>query len=416
MTLSRYAFEAIETRFDLHESTLPAFFTHEGSYSQLVPYKSESVDIKRLHLVVKATQKVEIANYLLSLCYDTSTGWTYAFICGDGVLYPRREDRSYGYQEDQLLDSILGSPSLWDNPLFIPHVLMQNYMERLNISARSVDIDMIALENELAVTHAGGAGRSVDMARWPQDVNPKDVTIALHSLLPHIDFMSNCCGWLQRYSWFLLKAIADFQENAELQHCYSGFRELEKMNNFSQSVIVGIDSTFATTKERGKLQVNLLFSIISQQDSLLNRSDNRLNHLIARSTKQDSISMTTFTFITALFLPSTFIATLLSMSMFDWQVSQSGDSASSQISNNSTSTVSSKFWVFWVIAVPLTLATMTGWYIWFRFANWKWTKDLSAAVADAGTTSQKSATIVNREKSYANSVVTRSWFSSMSHR
>lgn len=47
----------------------------------------------------------------------------------------------------------------------------------------------------------------------------------------------------------------------------------------------------------------------------------------------DSIAMKTLALVTAVFLPATFIATLFSMSMFDWQ-------------GEHGSVVSSNFWVF----------------------------------------------------------------------
>jgi hypothetical protein len=65
--------------------------------------------------------------------------------------------------------------------------------------------------------------------------------------------------------------------------------------------------------------------------------------------------MMTFTFITALFLPGTFIATLFSMDMFNWGDGRSG--------------VSKNFWIYWVVAVPLTVAVMVGWKKWYGYAD-----------------------------------------------
>lgn len=66
----------------------------------------------------------------------------------------------------------------------------------------------------------------------------------------------------------------------------------------------------------------------------------------------DSIAMKTLALVTAIFLPATFIATLFSMSMFDWQ-------------GGNVSVVSSNFWVFWVVSVPLSIVILgLWWYIW----------------------------------------------------
>jgi hypothetical protein len=73
--------------------------------------------------------------------------------------------------------------------------------------------------------------------------------------------------------------------------------------------------------------------------------------------------------ITALFLPGTYIATLFSMSMFDWQ---GGSSSSANSTSNGASSSSSQsavvmpyIWIYWVISVILTFIVITGWRIWW---------------------------------------------------
>lgn len=48
--------------------------------------------------------------------------------------------------------------------------------------------------------------------------------------------------------------------------------------------------------------------------------------------------MMTFTFITALFLPGTYVASLFSISMFQWQLSPETD-VKTRVSNS--------FWIYW---------------------------------------------------------------------
>lgn len=95
MTISRNAFEKVESAFDLHDATLPAFFDHDGSF-MLQKTTDEGGATTKIHIVVKAVQKVEISNCLLSLTYNVASGWTDAFIRGDGILFKRRTDRVYG--------------------------------------------------------------------------------------------------------------------------------------------------------------------------------------------------------------------------------------------------------------------------------------------------------------------------------
>jgi len=63
-------------------------------------------------------------------------------------------------------------------------------------------------------------------------------------------------------------------------------------------------------------------------------------------------------FITTLYLPGTFVATLFSMSMFNWQQDGSGGVEGSTISNH--------FWIYWAVMAPLTILTFGGFALWWR--------------------------------------------------
>ena len=99
---------------------------------------------------------------------------------------------------------------------------------------------------------------------------------------------------------------------------------------------------------------------MSQQDNLISRKDNWLNNRIASFAKKDSIAMMTFTFITAIFLPGSYISSLFSMSMFDWQGGGSSSSGDH---------VSGYFWIYWAVVIPLTLVTLLGWFAWYTYAG-----------------------------------------------
>lgn len=72
--------------------------------------------------------------------------------------------------------------------------------------------------------------------------------------------------------------------------------------------------------------------------------------------------MKTLAFITALFLPGTFIASLFSTNMFDWKPSLSYGPEQSP-------TMSPFFWVYWVVTVPLTSLVLMGWFWWYKRAD-----------------------------------------------
>jgi glutamate-1-semialdehyde 2,1-aminomutase len=83
---------------------------------------------------------------------------------------------------------------------------------------------------------------------------------------------------------------------------------------------------------RLSLQLGVLYSFIAQ-------TDNHYSARLAELSGRDSTSMKILAFITTLFLPGTFIATMFSMDMFTWKHDLApGGSA-----------VSTQFWIYWYI-------------------------------------------------------------------
>jgi hypothetical protein len=62
------------------------------------------------------------------------------------------------------------------------------------------------------------------------------------------------------------------------------------------------------------------------------------------------------------------------MNMFNWL-----DDAQ----QNSGRVVSSRFWIYWVATVPLTLAVMGGWYIWYRTADAAWRREAKVEMEES---------------------------------
>lgn len=65
--------------------------------------------------------------------------------------------------------------------------------------------------------------------------------------------------------------------------------------------------------------------------------------------------MKTLAAVTVIFLPGTFVASVFSMSIFNWTERHGKDQM----------TVSWQgLWIYWVIAIPLTLLTILAWLLW----------------------------------------------------
>ncbi|EEY21506.1 conserved hypothetical protein [Verticillium alfalfae VaMs.102] len=73
---------------------------------------------------------------------------------------------------------------------------------------------------------------------------------------------------------------------------------------------------------------------------------------IALATTRDSKHMRSISLITMIFLPGTFLATIFSMTFFDW-----GDGAGK-------ARVSGMIWIYFVLAFGFTTVTLGSWYFW----------------------------------------------------
>ncbi|KAL1874774.1 hypothetical protein VTK73DRAFT_193 [Phialemonium thermophilum] len=84
----------------------------------------------------------------------------------------------------------------------------------------------------------------------------------------------------------------------------------------------------------------------------------------AEQARRDSTSMRTIAVMTLLFLPGTFVATIFSMSVFNWQAKgDPGDRIASRW-----------IWLYFVISAVLTGLVMVVWIVWFRRADKKFQK------------------------------------------
>ncbi len=91
-----------------------------------------------------------------------------------------------------------------------------------------------------------------------------------------------------------------------------------------------------------------LYNIIAQKESKLNLEMAGQQRRLAHSAKRDSQSMKTLSILGALFLPATYLASVFSMTFFNFQANGDGDSP----------VVSSTLWIYFAITVPVTAAVL----------------------------------------------------------
>ncbi|TAQ89072.1 hypothetical protein B7494_g2585 [Chlorociboria aeruginascens] len=88
----------------------------------------------------------------------------------------------------------------------------------------------------------------------------------------------------------------------------------------------------------------------------------RYSFIAADKARRDSSSMKTIAILTLVFLPATTVASIFSMTMFDWGATQ-GDKV-----------VSKRLWMYFAVAIPLTLVVIGTWVLWYRWSQKEKTK------------------------------------------
>ncbi|KAF5371224.1 hypothetical protein D9758_004227 [Tetrapyrgos nigripes] len=108
---------------------------------------------------------------------------------------------------------------------------------------------------------------------------------------------------------------------------------------------------FNNYKDRKDGTMNLVYNLVTQQDAINNIS-------LAIDMRKDSASMSAIASLTMVFLPGTFTASLLSAGIFSASFGSS--------SANSSIQVSSMWWLFIAITVPLTIVVFVSWRIYHK--------------------------------------------------
>jgi hypothetical protein len=97
------------------------------------------------------------------------------------------------------------------------------------------------------------------------------------------------------------------------------------------------------------------------------QEDNVLNARMAIASSRDSSSMKALAVITAIFLPGEFLGTLFGMSMFDWMADKEPGPDRVRVggADDDEQVMSHKFWIYWLVAIPLTFVILCVWRGWW---------------------------------------------------
>ncbi|KAL3299032.1 Protein kinase [Colletotrichum asianum] len=95
--------------------------------------------------------------------------------------------------------------------------------------------------------------------------------------------------------------------------------------------------------------VSFITAEIAQDDSKLNLKIAGDQRQLSNDSKSDSKAMKALSLLGATFLPGTFLASIFSMTFFDFQEGSS---------------LSPKIWIYFAFTIPLTVLVVLGWFLW----------------------------------------------------
>ncbi|KAK5998023.1 hypothetical protein PT974_00393 [Cladobotryum mycophilum] len=164
------------------------------------------------------------------------------------------------------------------------------------------------------------------------------------------------------------KCKEDLQDKLTRTHIIRAQEYLE----FQLTTLRGLRMRASSTHERLQEEINLVGYNLDPRFSAgsleITASIQRYNMLAS----SDNTIMKSITLLTMIFLPSTFVTSLFSTTFFAFQDNEW------QFSN--------KFWIYWVIVIPLTLVVVLFWKWWIvggEHVRWKWLTKKQAQEADS---------------------------------
>lgn len=180
----------------------------------------------------------------------------------------------------------------------------------------------------------------------PTIENPDPDYVGMHELARHVMHSSEVSETALNVIDSMLEEEQRYQSNQSPPHItFDPASEIRRQ----RSLLKGMHLRSRALEERLRNEINLAFHISTQADSLIQAK-------IAAASQRDSNATRTISILGLVFLPGTFISAIFSMSFFNYTQATPSTPASWA--------VSPQFWIYWVVAIPVTLLTIATWWYW----------------------------------------------------
>ncbi|OQE15946.1 hypothetical protein PENSTE_c026G07515 [Penicillium steckii] len=367
LSVPKEIFQKIQESWNLHPRTIEVFLSNNGV---LTTFKS----FERVCFIIKVANSRTTGFDCVSVTHDLSRRTTY-------VLY------HHLFNEDAVLNTLLSMPDRCVDPYFFIFAVYRSHHQHIEVYRNTIDDAIQGIERQ---TGFGNPGRLVQgyrpsMDEYPTLHDPKKITQQLgycQTDLAIIGHVGRCCldcgEWLVQAIDTGLVDEEDLPRRGTQSSSPGGQKLAQQFSDRLKTIRLMVRQDVEYTRRRA---VMLLSQVQQMRDrtqsqttymlSVITQSDAEYTAAIAVDGKRDSIAMRTISILGIVYLPATFVATFFSIDMFNWG-GTSGDEATSL-------SASPSIWIYWAVAVPLTVITILIWIFWSKRENQKSNKRIMIA-------------------------------------
>lgn len=207
-------------------------------------------------------------------------------------------------------------------------------------------VDMITTLQDEAVWAIRDQVRHTETSRV-SPIKPQPKYLYLHEICRHAIHVSETLNVATKTIQVILLEHKSFMDDSKSNDAATirAAKHLQRRLRYHEHMLQGLQHRSVSNKARLMNEIQLAFNTVAQYDS-------GVSVQIGRAAQMDSEAMKTISFLTLTFLPATFISAIFSTSFFNYN------------GGSEEWSVSTKFWLYWAVAIPITVITSVLWYWW----------------------------------------------------
>ncbi|EXF83649.1 hypothetical protein CFIO01_00791 [Colletotrichum fioriniae PJ7] len=378
--MSRESFLSVERAIGLPSVSLPILNGNTGTQHAHLKFKKDLsgqplTSLESLVLTIKQPQMFQLGNLGMAMSHHFETRTTLAFIHGWDIFSNKLKftKKPIVPHIEAIQEMLKSSLRLLSHPLLLPAMFLRRHLTRAEAMRRQLSSSTEEIEEAIGVTKTARlAGKTVQDRRIRDEVEdmvlgdkPRIHTTArISTTATDVMNMKGTLEWDEAYVKFLRRVDDDVKAHrrevhlpseADLELC--GFIDL--LERDAQSI-----SSYATRMQsRLELQFNVpQYAAINTGRASRNASRNGQYSYEDNGSGDDGFPSPNLCGRKSYYLVGFRCPTIFSMSMFNWQASSSGGDG-----GGAEPTVVPQFWIYWAVSLPLTIAIVIGWRVWWHF-------------------------------------------------